>query len=108
MMSEAIDHEVKSGHLTWIVFETEIFVDTLLERGSETDLFEAQRAVERLSRTRPTEDWVIRDVTLLRLNALLARARGDDETYAEFRDSYRVAVNELGFEGHMAKAAAMT
>jgi adenylate cyclase len=50
---------------------------------------------------------VVRDVTELRLRALVAKARGDQATYRDYRDRYRAMANELGFEGHMAWAEAM-
>jgi hypothetical protein len=38
----------------------------------------------------PTDDGlVIREIRLLRLRALLARAHGDDAAYREYRDRYR-------------------
>ena len=46
-------------------------------------------------------------MTVLRLRALLAQARGDEPAYRELRDRYRAMATELGFEGHMAWAAAM-
>ena len=49
----------------------------------------------------------IRDIWLLRLRALLARAHGDDAAYAGFRDRYRDMAKTLGFEGHIAWAEAM-
>jgi hypothetical protein len=50
---------------------------------------------------------VIRDTCLLRLRALLARARGDDAAYADFRDRYRDMAKTLEFDGHIAWAEAM-
>jgi hypothetical protein len=47
------------------------------------------------------------DIWLLRLQALLARARGDDTGYRDYRDRYRAMANSLGDEGHMAWAEAM-
>ena len=44
---------------------------------------------------------LIRDVMLLRLRALLARAHGDAAAYAHFRDRYRDMATSLGFEGQM-------
>jgi adenylate cyclase len=44
---------------------------------------------------------------LLRLRAVLAQTRGDESTYRDFRDRYRARANELGFDGHIALAAAM-
>ena len=57
---------------------------------------------------RPADDGlVIRDVWLLRLRALLARARGDEAAYRDYRDRYRAMATELDFEGHMKWAEAM-
>jgi hypothetical protein len=50
---------------------------------------------------------VIRDIWLLRLHTLLARARGDAAAYAHFRDRYRDMARTLGFKGHIAWAEAM-
>ena len=53
------------------------------------------------------EGLVIRDVWLLRLRALLARAQGDAAAHTHFRDRYRDMAKTLGFEGHIAWAEAM-
>ena len=56
----------------------------------------------------PTDDGlVIREVWLLRMPALLARAHGDDTAYRDYRDRYRAMATSLGFEGHMKWADAM-
>ena len=55
----------------------------------------------------PTTGLVIRDIWLLRLRALLARAHGDEATYRDYRDRYRDMARSLGFEGHMKWAEAM-
>ena len=47
------------------------------------------------------------EITLLRLRALLARARGDDAAYRDLRDRYRAMAESLGYEGHIAWAEAM-
>ncbi|MGO9693843.1 MAG: hypothetical protein ACLPYO_08540 [Mycobacterium sp.] len=58
--------------------------------------------------TAPTDPgYVLFEVPLLRLRALLARARDDAATYAQFRDRYRDMAKTLGFEGHIALAGAM-
>jgi len=49
----------------------------------------------------------IREITLLRLRALLARARGDDVAYRALVGRYRAMAGSLGFEGHIAWAEAM-
>ena len=44
---------------------------------------------------------------LLRLRALLARARSDDVAYRDFLDRYRAMAESLGYEGHIDWAEAM-
>jgi hypothetical protein len=82
-------------------------VETLLDRGADADLAEAEAAIERLAAAPAEEGLVIPDIWLLRLRALLARARGDAAAYTEFRDRYRDMARTLGFEGHIAWAEAM-
>jgi hypothetical protein len=53
------------------------------------------------------EGLVLRDIWLLRLRALLARAHGDAAAYRHLRDRYRDMAKTLGFEGHIAWAEAM-
>jgi hypothetical protein len=82
-------------------------VETLLDRGAESDVAEAEAAIERLAAAPADEGPVIRDIWLLRLHALLARAHGDEARYREYRDRYRNTAKTLEFEGHIAWAEAM-
>jgi hypothetical protein len=52
--------------------------------------------------------FAIREITVLRLRALLARARGDDVAFRELVERYRAMAKSLGFEGHIAWAEAMS
>jgi hypothetical protein len=106
VMRAAVDTLFDNGQLTLCMWATSVLVVALLERGTDGDVAEAESAIERLAAA-PIEDLVVRDVTLLRLQALVAKARGDDAAYRDYRDRYRVMANELGFEGHMAWAEAM-
>jgi hypothetical protein len=86
---------------------TGVLIETVLDRGADRDVAEAQAAIERLAAA-PTDDGlVIREIWLLRLRALLARARDDGAAYAHFRDGYRDMARTLGFEGHIQWAEAM-
>jgi hypothetical protein len=108
LMRAAVDNQLRGGQpLQWGVLATGVLVDTLLDRGAETDLVEAEAAIERLAAAPADEGLVLRDIWLLRLRALLARAHGDDAAYADFRDRYRDMAKTLGFEGHMKWAEAM-
>jgi hypothetical protein len=49
----------------------------------------------------------MREIWLLRLRALLARAHGDAAAYAQFRDRYGDMAQTLGYEGHITWAEAM-
>ena len=107
-MRAAVDHLFREGQpLIWGVPATGVLVETLLDRGDESDVAEAEAAIERLAAAPADEGLVIRDIWLLRLHALLARANCDDAAYADFRDRYRNMARTLGFEGHIAWAEAM-
>jgi hypothetical protein len=108
LVRAAVDHLARQGQLlAWGIPATGVLVQTLLDRGAESDVVEAEAAIERLATAPADEGLVIRDIWLLRLRALLARAHGDDAAYAQFRDRYRDMATSLGFEGHMAWAEAM-
>ena len=108
LMRAAVDHLVRQGQpLSWGTPATGVLVETLLDRGGDDDFAEAESAVERLEAAPPDDGLVTREIWLLRLRALLARARGDDTAYRDYRDRYRAMATELGFEGHMKWAEAM-
>ena len=107
LMRAAVDHLFREGRLLiHVAAATGVLVQTLLDRGSDGDVAEAEAAIDRLART-PGEGVVVRDIWLLRLRALLAQAHGDAAAYADFRDRYRDMAKSLGFEGHIAWAEAM-
>ena len=106
-MRAAVDHLVRQGQLIWGVAATGVLVETLLDRGTESDVAEAEAAIERLAAAPADEGLVLREIWLLRLRALLARARGDEAAYRGLRDRYRDMAKSLGFEGHIAWAEAM-
>jgi hypothetical protein len=108
LMRDGVDDVFHAGQLlSWGIPATGILVETLLDRGADGDVAEAEAAVERLASAPTDEDLVIRDIWLLRLRALLARAHGDATAYADLRDRYRDMAKTLGFEGHIAWAEAM-
>jgi hypothetical protein len=86
---------------------TGVLVETLLDRGAEGDVAEAEAAVDRLAALPADEGLVLLDIWLLRLRAMLAHAHGDVATYVPIRDRYRDRAKTLGFEGHIEWAEAM-
>jgi hypothetical protein len=108
LMRTAVDHLFREGHLLlWGVPATGVLVETLLDRGADGDVAEAEAAIQRFAAAPADEGLVIRDIWLLRLRALLARAHSDVAAYADFRDRYRDMAKTLGYEGHMKWVEAM-
>jgi hypothetical protein len=107
-MRAAVDHLFREGRLLlWGIPATGVLVQTLLDRAANGDVAEAEAAIERLAAAPADEGLAIRDIWLLRLRALIARARGDDVSYRDYRHRYRDMAKTLGFEGHIAWAEAM-
>jgi hypothetical protein len=88
-------------------FQRPVFWWRHLDRGADGDVAEAEAAIERLAAARTDDGLAIREVTLLRLRALPARAHGDDAAYRDYRDRYRAMATSLGLDGHTAWAKAM-
>jgi hypothetical protein len=108
VMRAAVDHLFREGRLLGHGIQaTGVLVETLLDRGTDGDVAEAEAAIERLAAAPAEEGLVMRDIWLLRLRALLARAHSDGVSYAHFGDRYRDMAKTLGFEGHIAWAEAM-
>jgi hypothetical protein len=108
LMCAAVDHLVRQGQLLqWGIAATGVLVETLLDRGAEGDVAEAEAAIERLVAAPADKGLALRDIWLLRSRALLAQAHGDAAAYADFRDRHRDMARTLGYEGHVAWAEAM-
>ncbi|OBH56518.1 adenylate/guanylate cyclase domain-containing protein [Mycobacterium sp. E2479] len=108
LMRAAVDHLMLGGQaLSWGVLTTGVLVETLLERGTESDVTEAEAAIERLASEPADDHLAMRETWLQRMRALLARAHDDAEAYTHFRDRYRDLARTLGFEGHIAWAKEM-
>ena len=108
-MRQAVDELHQAGPLAgYSVWGTSVLLQTLLERGASGDLAEAQEAIEQLTNLWADQGSAMLEVTVLRLRALLAGARGDDVAFRDLAIRYRAMAESLGFEGHIAWAAAMT
>ncbi|MFN8071505.1 MAG: adenylate/guanylate cyclase domain-containing protein [Mycobacterium sp.] len=106
-MRTALDDLFEAGEAGWCNPGTRILVETLLERGTEDDVREAEAAIDRLEAGPLYAGLAMRQVTALRLRALVARAHGDEEAFRHSLDRYRAMATSYGYEGHMAMAAAM-
>ena len=103
-----VDYTFDAGDALSLGEATRVLAESLLQRGTSADLKEAQAAIDRLAAEPTDPGFVLFEVPLLRLRALLAQAHGDAATYAKLRDRYRDTAKTLGFEGHIALAETMT
>jgi adenylate cyclase len=103
-----LENEIRSGEGINRGWSTTVLVQSLLNRRRDGDLEEAQAAVDRLA-AMPTEPvFLYHELPLLRLNALVAKARGDEAGYRDFRERYLARAESCGFDGHIAVAHAMS
>jgi len=107
-MRQAVDELRQAGNLFYGAWGTGVLVETLLECGNQGDLAEAQEAIHGLAVLWADDGSAMREITLLRLRAQLARARGNDVAYRDLAIRYRAMAESLGFEGHLDWAKAMT
>jgi class 3 adenylate cyclase len=107
LMRQAVGELHQAGRLGYGVWGTGVLVETLLERDAQADVTEAQEAIDRLANLRADHDSAVREITLLRLRALLSRARGDDVANRDLVSRYRAMATSLGFEGHIDWAEAV-
>jgi hypothetical protein len=82
-------------------------VEALVERGSADDLAEAQAAIDWRADLPREDGSAVPDITLLHAQALVARARSDDDAFRDVAARYLAMAESLGFEGHIAWALAM-
>jgi hypothetical protein len=105
-MRQAVHELHEAGRLGHGIWGTGVLVETLLERGDESDLAEAHVAIDWLANLAADQDSAILHITLLRLRTLLAQTRGDD-SYPDLVGRYRDMASSRGYEGHIAWAEAM-
>ena len=107
LMRQAVDELFRQGQVVQGIWGSSVLAEALLKRSADCDIAEAQGVVDNLANLPDEVSGAVRDIWLLRLRALLARARDDETAYREFRDRYRATANSLGFEGHIKWADAM-
>jgi hypothetical protein len=97
----------EAGRHGYGVWGTGILAETLIERGTENDLTEAQQAIDWLANLPAADDSAMIGIMLLRLRTLLTRARGDDTAHLDLLGQYRAMAKSLGYEGHIDWAEAL-
>ena len=94
-----IDDEYDTGEMIFRGPATSVLVESLLLRGANGDVDEARAEVDRLAAVPTEPGLVLHELPLLRLRALLARARGDESGYRDYRDRYRAMAKRLASRG---------
>jgi adenylate cyclase len=107
LCSGVLDNEIRCGEMTNRGWCSSVLVEALLNRGRDDDVDEAQHVIDNLAATPTEPGYVYHELPLLRLNAMVAKARGDGDRYRDFREQYRALAESCGFEGHIAMAHAM-
>ena len=97
MVRAVVDGAYESGDMIWRGRATEVLVQLLVQRGSVGDQQKAQAAIDRLAAVPTDPGFVLHELPLLRSRALLALARGDENSYRNFLEQHR-AKRGRGFD----------
>ena len=82
-LGRSVAEEVlNSGGCIWTALATSVLVEALLQRGGNGDLGEAEQVIAQLAAVPTDPGFVVHEISLLRLRALLARARQDEAVTA--------------------------
>jgi hypothetical protein len=106
LLRHVIAEQLKTGAALYLGAATSLLVESLLARGRNIDLIEAQDAIEALAAVPTDPGFVVYQLPLLKTRALLAKARDDAGGYRTYADRYMALAQTLDFEGHMATALA--
>jgi adenylate cyclase len=107
LATTVLDEQFDTGEMILRGPATTVLVEALLSRGSVADIKDAQLAIDRLKAVPTEPGFVLHELPLLRLRALLASAQEDEPGYQQFVESFRAKAAEADFEGYLAQAEAM-
>lgn len=104
---QVVDEQFASGDMISRGPAVTVLAESLLCRAGRGDYEAAQDVVDRLAAVPTEPGFVLHEIALLRLWAMLARAAGDQGAYGTYTDRYRSKASALGFEGHILTANTM-
>ena len=105
---KVIDDQLRTGEMLYRGRAAMVLGESLLVRDAVGDQAEAQAVIDGLAAVPVDPGFVVFELPLLRLRALLAQARGDAGGYGDYLGRYRAMANATRFEGHRALARAMS
>ena len=88
MIGPAVDSALRAGDMFWLGHSFTVLVEALVHRGTDADLHAAQSAIDRLQAIPTETTFVLHEVQLLRMRALMAQAHGDDTAYRSYVERY--------------------
>jgi adenylate cyclase len=103
-----LDELYTTSGVLYMGISAELLGELLLRRGRAGDLDEVGAVIDRLRAVPIDPGYVFNELSLLRLRALLARARGDEDGYRTYAKDRAELANSIGFEGSTSPAAAMS
>jgi adenylate cyclase len=106
MVQAIVDGAYESGDMIWRGRATEVLVQLLVRRESDDDQHKAQAAIDRLAAVPTDPGFVLHELPLLRSRALLAHARGDENSYRNFLEQHRAKASAAGFDALIATSDA--
>jgi adenylate cyclase len=110
LATTVLTRQFDTGEMVFRGPATTVLVEALLARGSTTDITDAERAIDRLAAVPTEPGFVLHELPLLRLRALLARVRGiesGEHGYQQFLQRFRALAEAADFEGYLAQADVM-
>ena len=108
MARAVLEDEFNTGEMIYRGASASVLVESLLKRAGAGDIEQAQAVIDRLAAVPTEAGFVLNEIPLLRLRALIARERDDGAGYREWADRYQARAASCGFQGHMAMADQMT
>jgi adenylate cyclase len=108
MAQAVLDWEFDTGEMIYRGSSASVLVESLLVRDSAGDVEQAQATIDRLAAVPTEPGFVLHEIPLLRLRALVARHRDDLAGYQHWVERYRAKAVSHGFAGHVAMADHMT
>jgi adenylate cyclase len=107
LATTVLEQQFDCGEMIFRGPTTMVLAEALLSRGSAGDIEEAERTVDRLAAVATEPGFVLFELPVLKLRALLARARGDEVGYRRFVERFGALAQQAGYEGYAAQAHAM-
>jgi adenylate cyclase len=108
MAQVVLDGEFDNGEMIYRGSSALVLVESLLQRNAVGDIERAQATIDRLASVPTDSGFVLHEIPLLRMQALVAQRRGDRTAYLQLVDRYRAKAASCGFDGHVAIADQMT